>query len=237
MQRHTSLAFLTTLSPIARFLLSCFVVVVGFLLLVFQPLHQTQTNDIVQHISTFPSISATMLANAVPGSDVIIEGQFAEEGFQPQFRSFVAYIREDFEFKRGWTVRATSTPPFTIALTDGQIRVTNAEYVLLKRTLPVVWRSDFHLFSPTHSYYGLIQGSQVVVVGSVIEDAEGKAIRAEYVSGDSRTSLAQAIANQDDIASQESNQVVGWILILGGGWAAFMFMIQSIRNVWLRRHQ
>ena len=235
-RHHTSLAFLTTLSPIARFLLSCFVISVGFLLLVFRPLHQTHTNDIVQHISTFPSMSATMLANAVSGSDVIIEGQIAE-GFHPQFRSFVAYIREDFEFKGGWTVRATSTPPFAIALTGGQIRVTNADYVLLKRTLPVVWRSDFHLFSPTHSYRGLIQGSHVVVVGSVIEDSEGKAIRAEYVSGDSRTSLAQAIANQDDIASQESNQVVGWGLILGGGWAALMFMIQSIRSARLRRHQ
>ena len=236
MHRHTSLAFLTTLSPIARFLLSCFVISVGFLLLLFQPLHQTYTHDIVQHISTFPSMSATMLANAVPGSDIIIEGQVTE-GFQPQFRSFVAYVREDFQFNRGWTVGATSTPPFAVALTDGQIRVTNANYVLLKRTLPVVWRSDFHLFSPTHSYRGLIQGSHVAVVGRVIEDAEGKAIRADYVSGDSRTSLGQAIANQDDIASQESNQVVGWILILGGGWAALMFLLQAIHSAWVRRDQ
>ena len=236
MHRHTSLAFLTALSPIARFLLSCFVIGVGFLLLAFRPLHQTQTNSIVQHISSFPSMSAIMLANAVPGSDVIIEGQIAE-GFQPQFRSFVAYIREDFEFKRGWTVRATSTPPFAVALTDGQIRITNTNYVLLKRTLPIVWRSDFHLFSPTHSYRGLIQGSHVVVVGNVIEDSVGKAIRAEYVSGESRTSLAQAIANQDDIASQESNQLVGWGLILGGGWAALLFLLQSIRSARLQRHR
>ena len=236
MHRHPSLVFLTTLSPITHFLISCFVVSIGFLLLVFQPLHQTHTHDIVQNISAFPLMSATLLANALPGSDGIIEGQIAES-FQPQFRSFIAYVREDFEFKRGWKVGATSTPPFLVALPDGQIRVTNADYVLLNRTLPVVWRSDFHLFSPTHSYYGLIQGSHVVVVGRVIEDAEGKAIQADYVSGDSRTTLAQSIANQADIASQESNQVVGWILILGGGWAALLFLLQTIRNAWLRRHQ
>lgn len=235
MQRHTSLAIFTTLSPIARFLLSCFVVSIGFLLLVFRPLRQTQTHDIVQKIATFPVMSATLLANALPGSDAIIEGQIAEN-VQPQFRSFVAYVREDFEFKHGWKVGATNTPPFVVMLTDGQIRVANTEYVLLRRTLPVVWRSDFHLFSPTHSYRGLIRGCHVTVVGTVIEDAEGKAIRAQYASGDTRTALARDIANQADIASQERNQVVGWVLILGGGWAAILFLLQAIRSTRLRRH-
>lgn len=236
MQLHKSLAFLTTLSPIARFLLSFFVLSVGFLLLVFRPLSQTHTYDIVQNTSNIPAMSAAMLADALPGSEVVIEGQITGT-FQPQFRSFIAYVREDFVFKRGWTVGATSTPSFAVALPDGLIRVTNADYVLLRRTLPVEWRSDFHLFSPTQYYRGLIQGSHVVVVGTVIKDEEGRAIRADYVSGASRTSLAQAIANQAEIASQDSNQVVGWGLILGGGWAALIFLLQAIHSAWQRRHQ
>jgi hypothetical protein len=236
MQLHKSLAFLTTLSPIARFLLSFLVLSIGFLLLVFRPLSQIHTYDIVQNTAHFPLISAATLADALPGSEVVIEGQIAA-GSQPQFRSFIAYSREDFVFKRGWTVGATSTPPFVVALPDGQIRVANADYVLLRRTLPVEWRSDFHLFSPTQYYRGLVQGSHVVVVGRVIEDAEGRAMRADYVSGASRTSLAQAITNQVDIASQESNQVVGWGLILGGGWAALIFLLQAIHSAWQRRHQ
>src|SRR5687768_12286335 len=195
MQSHKWPSFFPSIPPSIRIQLSLVVSVLGLLVLVLHPFSQTRAHDVVQRIPRMPIISAATLEQAALGSEVMLEGQIWE-GSPLQFRSFVAYVREEFVAKRGWRVRDRATPPLMVTVPDGQVRVVNNNYRLLPRTLPVEWRPDFQRFTPSKQYRALIIGSRVVIFGTVTKDQQGRAITAEYVAGGSRLTLPEAIRHE-----------------------------------------
>jgi hypothetical protein len=167
-----------------RIWLGLLIILASLLVLLFRPFNETRARYIVSRASHMPLLSAATLQLAEPDSEIVLEGQIGE-GSQPQFRSFVAYVRETFVFKQGWSVQDRITPQLIITVPDGELRVINTDYSLLQRTLPVEWRPEFQRFSASEQYRGLVVGSHVTLFGAVKQDETGRAIQAEYVAGGS----------------------------------------------------
>src|SRR5689334_12742737 len=138
MQSKSPLFSLAVITPTRRIWLSSLIIAIGLLILLLRPFSETRTRYTVSHAASLPLLSVTSLQTAEINSEALLEGQIGEAS-QPQFRSFVAYVRETFVFKQGWTVQDRITPPLSIILPDGQVRIINSDYSLLQRTLPIEW--------------------------------------------------------------------------------------------------
>ena len=221
-------SLLTSTKPATRLRLSGLVIILGLLILLVHPFPESRTHFIVTHLSQMHPLSAADIQRAPLGSDALIEGQIAP--LSPvSFRSFVVYVREEFAFKQGWSVRERVTPPFILAVPDGTIRVINNDYAPILRTLPVEWRPDFQRFTISEQYRGLVVNNPVVLIGTITQDQQGRAIRADYLGGGTRAAFGNDISHQFDFGADDANQLVGDGLLLLGGWVFLISAFQAFQ--------
>jgi hypothetical protein len=214
-----------TLNRTELAVLGVVLIVVGLVFFVFRPLSANRTTYVVERVQHMQPLTANEVQATAPGEDVLVEGRIWQ-GTQPHFRSFVVYVHEIYRAKRGWSEQDSETPALVVATPDGLVQVTNTNYYLLRRRLPVEWRPAFHPFSQSEQYRGLAAGSSVVIFGRVVKRNNGNGIAAEYVAGGTHGLLSEAIKRER--STDDYNMSVGFGLVLVAGWILLIAGLQAL---------
>lgn len=147
-------------------------VVVGFLLF-------HMFNAEADRIEGMTPLSATVLADTLPGEIVLVQGSVGEHN-PYQFEPFVAYVageyEKDFNDEEHWVERKRVTPPIDLTLQDGDIGIINNNYQIKERDTTSVQAGDL-------SYSGLRRGDRVIAVGTLTGKNDGlPLIEAEFIA-------------------------------------------------------
>lgn len=131
-------------------------------------------NDIARIKRLEPS-SVAALSDGAPGREVLLEGRISAT-MPAQFRDYVAFIHEvDVDQRVGkedWDEVERVTPPLTIELPDGNVRVENSDYNF-GISAPVTEGND--------KYTGYRAGDPVIVLGVLRSNDDGAQITADIV--------------------------------------------------------
>lgn len=169
--------------------------IVGLIFAIVVPI--TTGRDIAR-VERLPPLTAGELAARPVGTEVLVEGRI-DDRTPIVFRSFVAYEREEYRGRArsgtggtDWFRDERVTPPLVLELSPGLVRVANDGYHL--GNTPVKWQESAILTwdsarnEGTKRYRALERGDAVVAIGTVVDDAEGRAITAELVTPGTRAS-------------------------------------------------
>jgi len=129
-------------------------------------------------VETMQPASVESLAEATPGSEVVVEGKIPSDApTRNGLAVYVAYLVEHSTSSRQSTTEKElerSTPMLDLEVGAGRVRLDNDRYVL--KQVPVVTR-DGSLVRR-----GLAPGDPVVVFGSVVPHDDGVRLRAQIVA-------------------------------------------------------
>lgn len=181
-------------------------------------------NQAAAGVERMSPLTAATLAESPAGQEGLIEGRISETN-PLQFRLFVAYVRYEYrgqdndngnDNESKWVEDERVTPALLLDLPGGRVQLANSDYQL--EGMRVKWQSDSTLTwnswsgEGTKSYEGLERGNPVLAMGTVVEGANGREFRAEWLYGGARDTYL------DD--QRTSAQVTRWVglafLVVGG---------------------
>ena len=176
-------------------------------------------------------LTAAAVREQPPGREVLVEGRL-DDGLPAAFRSFVAYVREEYRGRsrtgnrnQQWVEDARVTPPLVVALPDGPVQIVNDDYRL--GNTPTSWQEgtvltwDSVTDEGTKRYRGLERGERVVVIGRVVSTAAGRAIEADVVAGGTRAGYIADARRATTIATWVGGilGLLGGLILLGSAWS------------------
>jgi len=197
-------------------------IVIAFLLpalplLAFFWLEANGASNELTNVEHLPSLSVAQL-NALPdGRAILIEGWLDTQNTH-SLEALPIYIAEerylDVDLSQQWSSHQV-TAPFVVAVSDGDVRVINQDYVL---------QNPLHTIELTslQRQAGLALGDRVVVIGTVTHDAQGAAVQAKIVAGGTRA---------DYVALQQSSAAAP---IKIGAFLALLAVLPGL-GLWLMR--
>jgi hypothetical protein len=163
--------------------------------------------------------SVAQLSALPAGQDILIEGRL-DLLHTRSLDPLLIYLAEDryldADLSGRWYESQVASP-FSVALSDGVVRVINRDYIL---------KNPLHLIdlSPVKRYSGLALGDRVTIIGAVTRDASGPAVQAKVVAGGTR---AEYLAAQHSSAAAPAAM------------AAFLALLAVLLGLglWLMRKQ
>ena len=124
-------------------------------------------------IEASPALGAAQLRETAAGSLVTVAGTISH--LTPAVhRSLVAFVHKEGStlYSTYWIDLGRITPPLTLDVPDGTVRITNENYGIVNTNA-----------SEPDGYFGFEAGSRVLVVGRLRSDSQGPAIEAAFVRG------------------------------------------------------
>ena len=181
-------------------MIGLFFTIVGLIFAIVVPI---STGREIARAERLPRLAAGELGARPAGTEVLVEGRI-DDRTPIVFRTYVAYEREEYRDRErsgsggtDWFRDERVTPPLVLDLSPGIVRVANDGYHL--GNTPVRWQESTILTwdsargEGTKRYRALERGDAVVAIGTVIDDAGGRAIAAELVTRGTRaTYIADA---------------------------------------------
>jgi hypothetical protein len=178
-------------------------------------------------IEQLQSVTLEQLEALPIGSEVLIEGQI-DPRTPAQFRSFVAYVREDpmidNDLSIYWSRAEQVAPPLWIELAGSLVRVINRDYELQRPT--TTWPPG-NSGRASSRWAGLQAGDPVIASGRLVSKADGYEITANLVAGGTRAEFVAAY--QAVIGASIGLAATGVALALLAGLAVFMARRRNAR--------
>lgn len=199
---------------------------VGFLIGMFLVLDAPASLKQADEVARRPSLTAAQLGDAVPGREVVLEGQISPDS-PLVYRSFVAYVYEEYrsgiidETTRWHEVRR-ETPPLAVRLPDGDVQIVNDDYTF-EQASDTFREAEPGATRGAVQSRGFTRGAQVLVIGTT-EAGEKPSIHATTIWPGNRNAY---VAQLRGLAPNE--------LKIGGAITLFGLVELVVGGVQLRR--